>query len=73
MQMPYRTFPPMILTAALLAVTTPSRAEYGLNLPQGATPIARDIYGLHMLTMGISTVLLVIVFGSVIFALFKFR
>ena len=57
----------------LLVSAAPARAEYGLNFPPPATPIARDIYDLHMLTMGISTILLIGVFGVVFFAIWKFR
>jgi len=47
-----------------------SHAEYGLNFPTPVTPIARDIYDLHMLTMGIVTAILVIVTSIVLYAVF---
>ena len=50
-----------------------SHAEYGMNFPTPATPIARDIYDLHMLTMGIVTVILAIVTSIVLYAVFTFR
>jgi len=50
-----------------------SHAEYGLNFPTPVTPIARDIYDLHMLTMGIVTAILVIVTSIVLYAVFTFR
>jgi cytochrome c oxidase subunit 2 len=57
----------------LLVTALPAQAEYGLNFPPPATAIARDIYNVHMLTMGISTLLLIGVFGVVFFAIWKFR
>ena len=57
----------------LLVTALPAQAEYGLNFPPPATTIARDIYNVHMLTMGISTLLLIGVFGVVFFAIWKFR
>ncbi|NCF09348.1 MAG: cytochrome c oxidase subunit II [Gammaproteobacteria bacterium] len=57
----------------LLAAAPAAHAEYGLNFPPPATPIAREIYDVHMLTMGISTLLLMGVFGVVFFAIWKFR
>ncbi len=57
----------------LLAAAPAAHAEYGLNFPPPATPIAREIFDLHMLTMGISTILLIGVFAVVFFAIWKFR
>ncbi len=57
----------------LLAAAPAARAEYGLNFPPPATPIAREIYDVHRLTMGISTLLLIGVFGVVFYAIWKFR
>jgi cytochrome c oxidase subunit 2 len=61
-------FSPLLLLTAL-----PAQAEYGLNFPPPATPIAREIYDVHMLTMGISTVMLIGVFAVVFYAIWKFR
>lgn len=36
------------LILPLLMLPSTVFAEYGLNLPEGVTPISRDIYGLHM-------------------------
>ena len=58
---------------SLLVWSMPSSAEYGVNFPPPATPNARNIYDLHMLTMGISTVILLIVFGVVCYSVFFHR
>ena len=36
----------------------PAAAELGFNFPQPAAGVAQEIYDIHMLTMGIATVLL---------------
>ncbi|MBT5230392.1 MAG: cytochrome c oxidase subunit II [Methylococcales bacterium] len=56
-----------------LVISTPVLAEYGLNFPEPATPVATEIKDIHNLTMIISTVLLVIVFTIVFYSLFTHR
>lgn len=58
---------------ALLGLAGFAQAEYGINLPEPATPGARDIYHIHMRTMTIAAVLLVIVFGIVLYSLYTHR
>jgi cytochrome c oxidase subunit 2 len=48
-------------------------AEMGLNFPEPAATTAREIYDIHMLTMGISTVLLIIVFSVITYSLIYHR
>jgi cytochrome c oxidase subunit 2 len=48
-------------------------AELGVNFPPPASPVAADIYHVHMLTMKIATVLLVIVFAVLIYSLYHHR
>lgn len=57
----------------ILGASAAARAELGINFPEPATPGARDIYAIHMHTMGIVTAMLVVMFGLVIYALIKFR
>jgi cytochrome c oxidase subunit 2 len=55
---------------------TAGAAESGwsqLNMPVGVTPISRDAYGLHMLVMGICTVIGLLVFGAIIYIIGKYR
>ncbi|MCG7868517.1 MAG: cytochrome c oxidase subunit II [gamma proteobacterium symbiont of Stewartia floridana] len=49
------------------------RAEYGINFPPPAADVAQEIYDIHMLTMQITTVLLLIVFGFVFYSLYYHR
>jgi cytochrome c oxidase subunit 2 len=45
----------------------------GLNMPEGVTILSKKIYGLHQLILLICVVLAVVVFGVMIYSLFKFR
>jgi cytochrome c oxidase subunit 2 len=62
-----------ILTLPLLAVPGLAFAEYGLNLPEGVTPISRDIYGLHMTIFWVCVGIAVIVFGVMIYSMIYHR
>ena len=64
--------PSGLLLAGLLFLST-ARAEYGLNFPEPAAGVAQEIYNIHMLTMGIATVLLLIVFAIVFYSLYFHR
>ena len=48
-------------------------AELGLNFPEPAAGVAQEIYDIHMLTTSIATVLLIIIFGFVIYSLIYHR
>ena len=48
-------------------------AEMRLNFPEPAAGVAQEIYDIHMLTSGISTVLLVIIFAVVGYSLVHHR
>ena len=48
-------------------------AELGINFPEPAAGVAQEIYDIHMLTTTIATVLLVIIFGFVIYSLIHHR
>jgi cytochrome c oxidase subunit 2 len=50
-----------------------ARAELGLNFPQPAAGVAQEIYDIHMLTSSIAAILLVIIFGFVIWSLVHHR
>jgi cytochrome c oxidase subunit 2 len=51
----------------------PVAAELGINFPQPAAGVAQEIYNIHMLTTTIAAVLLVIIFGFVIYSLVHHR
>jgi cytochrome c oxidase subunit 2 len=48
-------------------------AEYGLNLPEGVTPISREIYGLHMIIFWICVGIAILVFGVMIYSMIFHR
>ena len=59
--------------ASVAAWAGPAAAELGFNFPQPAAGVAQEIYNIHMLTMTIATVLLVLIFGFVIYSLVYHR
>ena len=62
------------LTGLLLTTVLPAQAAWNqLNLPRGVTSISRDAYDLHMLTLWVCTVIGIIVFAVMIYAMIKFR
>ncbi len=48
-------------------------AELGLNLPEGVTPISRDIHGLHMTIFWVCVVIAVLVFGAMAWSMIFHR
>ncbi|MBT3047430.1 MAG: cytochrome c oxidase subunit II [Candidatus Thiodiazotropha sp.] len=62
-----------VLAAALLLATGSVSAEYGLNFPEPAANVAQEIFDIHMMTMGIATFLLCIVFAIVFYSLYFHR
>jgi cytochrome c oxidase subunit 2 len=44
-----------------------------LNMTEGVTPISEKVYGLHMLILWVCVAIGVLVFGVLIFSLFKYR
>lgn len=62
-----------LLSSLGLFLSPLAYAEYGLNFPELVTPIARDIYDVHMLTMSVTTVILIIVTAIILYAVFTFR
>jgi cytochrome c oxidase subunit II len=68
----------LITQAALLLLAgclfhSKAHAEFGINFPEPAAGVAREIYDIHMMTMTIATILLVIVFSIVIYSLYFHR
>ncbi|MEW8099067.1 MAG: cytochrome c oxidase subunit II [Candidatus Thiodiazotropha endolucinida] len=61
------------LVAPLSLVMGDAAAEYGLNFPEPAADVAQEIFDIHMMTMGIATFLLIIVFAFVIYSLYFHR
>jgi cytochrome c oxidase subunit 2 len=47
--------------------------EGSLNMPRGVTPISREVYDLHMLIFWVCVAIAVVVFGAMIYSIWKFR
>ena len=61
------------LISLLLLAIQPVWAEYGLNLPEGVTPLSRNIYDLHMTIFYICCVIAAVVFGVMFWSIFHHR
>lgn len=55
--------------SALAAQADPEVSRWAMNFTEPAAGVAREIYDIHMMTTYIATVLLVIIFGFVIYSL----
>jgi cytochrome c oxidase subunit 2 len=55
-----------------MADVTPNGSN-GYNLPPGVTPLAQEMYTLHMEVFWICVAIAVVVFGAMIYSLIKFR
>ncbi len=65
---------PQVLTGlGLLSVAGIAAAEYGLNLHQGVTPIAREAYSLHMLILWVCVAIGIVVFGAMFYSIVNHR
>ncbi len=56
-----------------IALAAPAFAEMQFNFPAPASIAARDIYDIHMLTMGITFVLLMIIYAIVCYSVYAHR
>ena len=61
------------LVAFLSLISLPLLASYDVNIPQPASPIAEQIYGLHMYILWVCATIFVVVFGFMFYSIFKFR
>lgn len=50
-----------------------AHADWAVNMPQGVTPISRDVYDLHMLIFWICVIIGVIVFGVIFWSILRHR
>ena len=67
-----KLFSGTVISLLLLAIQ-PVWAEYGLNLPEGVTPLSRNIYDLHMTIFYICCVIAAVVFGVMFWSIFHHR
>lgn len=61
------------LAVSLSLISLPTMASYDVNIPQPASPIATQIYGLHMYILWVCAIIFVVVFGFMFYSIFKFR
>jgi cytochrome c oxidase subunit II len=61
------------LVTFLSLTSLPILASYDVNIPQPASPIAQQIYGLHMYILWVCATIFVVVFGFMFYSIFKFR
>jgi cytochrome c oxidase subunit II len=61
------------LLAFLSLISLPTWASYDVNIAQPASPIASQIYGLHMYILWVCLSIFVVVFGMMFYSIFKFR
>ena len=59
--------------AFLTLISLPVMAAYDVNIPLPASPIAEQIYGLHMYILWVCVTIFVVVFGFMFYSIFKFR
>ena len=57
----------------LLGASGTAHAEWAVNMPEGVTPISRDVYDLHMLIFWICVVIGVLVFGVIFWSILRHR
>lgn len=67
-----------VLTGVLSSLAAPQALAYtessgGWNLPTGATEIAGEVYGLHMMMFWVCAVIGLIVFGAMLYSIVKHR
>jgi len=59
--------------AAMLA-SLPAWADWRLvNMPKGVSELSREIYSMHMIMLWICTIIAVVTFGAMIYAMVRFR
>ncbi|MDC0976798.1 cytochrome c oxidase subunit II [bacterium] len=61
------------LLSLLLLLPFSAIAEWGLNMTQGVTPISKEIYDMHMLTLWVVTIIGILVFGVMFWSIFHHR
>jgi cytochrome c oxidase subunit 2 len=64
---------PLIGGFFALLVMTSAKADWAVNMPVGVTDISAETYDLHMMVLGVCTIIGIVVFGLIIYALVNFR
>jgi cytochrome c oxidase subunit 2 len=61
------------IAAIATLVGSAATAEYGLNMTEGVTDISKQVYGLHMMVLGICIIASIVVYGVIVYSLVKHR
>ncbi len=61
------------ILATLLLLPLSVLADWGLNMTQGVTPISREIYDMHMVSLWVVTIIGVLVFAVMFWSIFHHR
>jgi cytochrome c oxidase subunit 2 len=69
----FRTAGRLLAGGVVSLVTMPVLADWAINMPQGVTPISREIYDLHMTIFSICVVIGALVFGVMFYSIWKHR
>ncbi len=69
----YKLAPFLLTLILMVCLPVMAHAEFGLNLPEGVTPISNEIYGLHMIIFWVCVVIGVVVFGVMIYSMIFHR
>ena len=51
----------------------PAWADFKLNMPEGVTTTSHEVYDLHMLVLGVCTLIAIGVYAAMVYAIVKFR
>lgn len=62
-----------ILFLIAVGLSAPAMADYTLNMRQGVSPISENVFSLHMTIFWICTVIAVLVYSIMVYALIKHR
>ena len=65
--------PSAVMGGGLLLWSASAAAKYGLNMPEGVTPISKEVYDLHMLIFWICVWIGVVVFGVMFYSMYYHR
>jgi cytochrome c oxidase subunit 2 len=64
----------VVAGAVAAFASVPARADWSLvNMPEGVSVLSREIYGMHMIMLWICTIIAVVTFGAMIYAMIRFR
>lgn len=63
----------LLILIIMVCLPMMAHADFGLNLPEGVTPISKEIYGLHMIIFWVCVGIGILVFGVMIYSMIFHR